>query len=216
LQIAQYKFEVEDKLRRLYLRGGQPMAFVFRLVSLRDAKRENLVTDGDYPEIGGYHLLVRDRRQNAAIELGSMATSRERIEMVVAACIDAEFSAYQALPHIDEAALLRWFASDGPAYKDLMHTLQRVGQRGWTLTNHQNPSTKRLMAIKVQDIRANRAIARTTEYWYLRWWSPIEGKYRYPYRETNRHTYLLEKRGDQWLVEENIQPPPLSSTPHRQ
>jgi hypothetical protein len=63
LQIAQYKFEVEDKLRRLYLSGGQPLAFVFRLFSQRDARRDHLVQEDEYPEIGGYYLLVRDRRQ---------------------------------------------------------------------------------------------------------------------------------------------------------
>ena len=71
------------------------------------------------------------------------------------------------------------------------------------------------MAINVKEMNGNKAVVRTTEYWYLRWWSTFEGKYRYPYRETNRHTYILTRRGDNWLVEENIQPPPLSSTPHR-
>jgi hypothetical protein len=216
LQIAQYKFEVEDKLRRLYLRGGPPFAFVFRLVSRRDAWRDHLVVDDDYPEIGGYYLLVRDRRESVDLMPATAAMCRAHIEMVVAGCIDAEFDAYRALPAIDEAKLLRWFAGDGPAYRDLMHTLNQVARRAWTLTNPHNPSTKRLMAINVKEILDGRAVVRATEYWYLRWWSTIEGKYRYPYRETNRHTYILTQRGDDWLVEENIQPAPRSSTPHRQ
>lgn len=216
-QVTQYKFEIEDKLRRLYLRGGQPFNFVFRLVSHRDAWREQLVVDENYPETCGYYLLVRDRRNSAGSDLtpATAATSRALIEMVVAACIDAEFEAYQALPAIDTAKLLRWFASDGPAYQDLMHTLTRVARRGWILTNPQNPSTKRLLAITVRELRDSRAVVRTTEYWYLRWWSTIEEKYPYPYRETNRQTYILTERGGDWLVQENIRPPPLSSTPHR-
>jgi hypothetical protein len=59
-------------------------------------------------------------------------------------------------------------------------------------------------------------IVRTTEYWYLRWWSAVEQKYRYPYRETNRHTYILIRTAEGWLVDENIQPAPRSCTPHRQ
>ena len=43
-------------------------------------------------------------------------------------------------------------------------------------------------------------MVRTTEYWYLRWWGTIEGKYRYPYRETNRQADILTQRGDAWLV----------------
>ena len=216
LQIAQYKFEVEDKLRRLYLRGGQALAFVFRLVSSRDACREHLVVDDDYPETGGYYLLVRNRSESPGIGSETAATRREHIEMVVAGCIDAEFDAYRALPAIDEAKLQRWFADDGPAYRDLIHTLKQMARRGWILTNPHNPSTKRLMAIKVKEILDGEAAVRTTEYWYLRWWSTIEGKYRYPYRETNRQTYILAQRGDDWLVRENIRPAPRSSTPHRQ
>lgn len=68
LQIAQYKFEIEDKLRGAYSRGGQRFEFVFRLVSRRDALRDNLV-DNDYPDIGGYHLLVRDRRESADLDV---------------------------------------------------------------------------------------------------------------------------------------------------
>jgi hypothetical protein len=144
----------------------------------------------------GYYLLVRDRRESADITLATAATSREHIEMLVAACIDAEFDAYRALPAIDETKLLRWFSGDGPAYLDLIHTLKHVAQRGWILTNLHNPSTKRLMAIHVKEILDGKAIVRTSEYWYLRWWSTTEGKYRYPYRETNRHTYIVTKRGD--------------------
>jgi hypothetical protein len=89
-------------------------------------------------------------------------------------------------------------------------------RRGWVLSNPCNPSTKRLLAIEVKEIRGTQAVARTTEYWYLCWWSTVEQKYRYPYRETNRHTYILVNTSDGWQVDENIQPAPRSSTPHRQ
>lgn len=216
LQIAQYKFEIEDKLRRFYLRGGPALAFVFRLVSHRDAGRGHLVVDDNYPETGGYYLRVRDRSESSAMASETAATRREQIEMVVAGCIDAEFDAYRALPAIDEEKLRRWFAGDEPAYRDLVHTLSQMARRGWILTNPYNPSTKRLMAINVKEILGGRAVVRTTEYWYLRWWSTIEEKYRYPYRETNRQTYILTQRGDDWLVQENIRAAPRSSTPHRQ
>jgi hypothetical protein len=63
---------------------------------------------------------------------------------------------------------------------------------------------------------AKQAVLRTTEYWYLRWWSTVEPKYRYPYRETNHQTYVLVNTSDGWQVDENIRPAPRSSTPHRQ
>ncbi len=97
-----------------------------------------------------------------------------------------------------------------------VHTLEQLKRRGWVLSNPYNPSTKRLLAIEVKEIRDEEAIVRTTEYWYLRWWSTVEQKYRYPYRETNRQTYILLNTSDGWLVKENMRAPPRSSTPHRQ
>lgn len=215
-QLAQYKFEVEDRLRRYYLRIGQPVAYVFRLMHRRDALRDGLVVEAAYPDTGGYYLLVRDRRDVGADVLESIAETRDYVEKTVAACIDAEFDAYQALPEIDEGRLLKWFAPRAAAYRDLIHTLARLAQRGWVLTNPHNPSTKRLLSIDAREVRGDTAIVRTTEYWYLRWWSTVEGKYRYPYRETNRQIYVLVRQGREWFVDENIRPAPRSSTPHRQ
>ena len=84
------------------------------------------------------------------------------------------------------------------------------------MSNPLNPSTKRLLAIDVKELRARKAVVRTTEYWYLRWWSTVEQKYRYPYRETNHQTYIVVYIDGRWLVEENIRPAPRWSTPHRQ
>jgi hypothetical protein len=215
-QLVQLKFEVEDKLRRFYLRHGAPVNFVFSLVHRRDAERDRLVVEPHYPHTGGYYLLVRDRRDGGTAAYWTLAESRAYLERVVACCVDAEFNAYQALPEIDEAPLLRWFRRGSDAYRDLVHTLTQLKQRGWVLSNPCNPSTKRLLAIEVKEMRGNEAVVRTTEYWYLRWWSTVEQKYRYPYRETNRHTYILVNTPDGWLVEENIRPAPRSSTPHRQ
>ncbi len=61
-QLAQFKFEVEDKLRRFYLRHGAPVEFVFLLVHRRDAARDQLIVDAHYPDTADYCLLVRDRR----------------------------------------------------------------------------------------------------------------------------------------------------------
>lgn len=215
-QLAQLKFEVEDKLRRFYLRHGAPVEFVFSLVHRRDAARDRLIVDPHYPDTAGYCLLVRDRRDGGDAAVCTPAETRAYLERVVACCMDAEFSAYQALPEIDEAPLLRWFRRGGDAQRDLVHTLTQLKRRGWVLSNPCNPSTKRLLAIEIKEIRENEAVARTTEYWYLRWWSTVEEKYCYPYRETNRHTYILVNTPDGWLVEENIRPAPRSSTPHRQ
>ena len=145
-QLAQFKFEVEDKLRRFYLRHGRPVDFVFSLVHRRDALRDQLVIEPHYPHTAGYYLLVRDRRDGGEAPYWTPAESRAYLESVVASCIDAEFKAYQALPDIDETPLLRWFRDGGDAYRDLIHTLTQIKRRGWMVSNPGNPSTKRLLA----------------------------------------------------------------------
>lgn len=215
-RLAQFKFEVEDKLRRFYLRHGAPVDFVFSLVHRRDAARYQFIPDSHYPDTAGYCLLVRDRRDCGNAAVGTSAQTRAYLESVVAGCIDAEFSAYRALPDFDKTPLQRWFQRGGDAYRDLVNNLTQLARRGWVVSNRCNPSTKRLLAVEIKEMRGKQAIARTTEYWYLRWWSTLEQKYRYPYRETNRHTYYLVNTDDGWRVEGNIFPPPRTSTPHRQ
>lgn len=214
-QLAQLKFEVEDKLRRFYLRHGKPVDFVFSLVHVRDAVRTRLIADPHYPHIAGYYLLARDRREGDGTAHLEAIELRAYLEKVVGCCTDAEFGAYQSLPDIDQAPLLRWIRQDGPAHRDLMHNLLHLRERGWIVSNPRNPSTKRLLEVRVKECRSAEAVVRTTEYWYLRWWSTVEKRYRYPYRETNRHTYVLVNTASGWRVEENIRPSPRSSTPHR-
>lgn len=48
-----------------------------------------------------------------------------------------------------------------------MHILPQLKRRGCVLFNPFNPSTKRLPAIEVKELRGNEAVVRTTEYWYL-------------------------------------------------
>lgn len=50
-QFAQYKFEVETKLREFYLRGGEPVNFVFSLVHNRAVQRNEYPLEERYPPI---------------------------------------------------------------------------------------------------------------------------------------------------------------------
>jgi hypothetical protein len=58
-------------------------------------------------------------------------------------------------------------------------------ERGWILTNPMNPSTKRVLMLKVKKIDKREIFVSTTEYWYLRWWD-TKNSYAFPNRETNR------------------------------
>jgi hypothetical protein len=83
------------------------------------------------------------------------------IERVVSGCVDAEFAAYAALPEINTDEINRWFWIDGPAYREILNLLVRHKERGWVLSNNLNPSTKRLIDIRVKTVEAEEAVVHT-------------------------------------------------------
>ncbi len=215
-QAAQFKFEVEDKLRRFYLRPGRPVDFVFSMVH-RSKLASYRVEDVEYcPQLAGYCLLVRHVSENPCeLVPDAGANVKAYLERVVAESIDAEFRAYLALPQIETDELHQWFCLDSPAIKEILNLLSRHQKKRWIISNPMNPSTKRLLNVKVKRIEGSEAFVNTMEYWYLRWWDDRDGSYTYPYRETNRQVYILRKELDGWKVFENLRPSPRTSTPHR-
>ena len=99
--------------------------------------------------------------------------------------------------------------------KEILNVLSRHKERGWVLTNPMNPSTKRILSIKVKDIEKKEIFVSTTEYWYLRWWDSRKKTYAFPYRETNHQQYVLRIDDGIWKVYETIRPAPRTSIPHR-
>lgn len=169
---AQLKFETEDKLKRFYLRPGRNINFVFKIIHKKDLQNILFEDADSYPDIGGYSVLVRDTSKEVGPNYGVTEKDiKEYIERVVAKAVDSEFEAYQTLPNIITDNLLnRWFYSTGPAKKEILPVLTRHKERGWILTNPMNPSTKRILSIKVKKIEKKEIFVSTTEYWYLRWW----------------------------------------------
>ena len=216
VQAAQLKFEVEDKLRRFYLRPGHPPQFVFTLVHQSELGLYGVGEGDAYPPLAGYCVLVRDLSED---HVGEGQITGDDLSLylgkVVTACVDAEFAAYAALPEIRLEEVRRWFCADGPAYREIANLVSRHQERGWVISNPMNPSTKRLLGTKVKRAAGPEAIVGTTEYWYLRWWGTRERTYVYPYRETNRQVYVLRKESDGWRVSQNLRPPPRSSVGSR-
>lgn len=217
---AQYKFEVEDRLRRHALRPGPAVRFLFSLVHVDelgahgdDAGEPGTAGGHDWPAVAGYCAVVRDLGADYSAEHVDLPAYLER---VVSEAIDAEFRCYQRLPEIEFGELRQWFVEDGPAWREVVTVLERNRVRGWHIRNPLNPSTKRLISVSVVRIAAQEAVVRTREYVYLRWWSEPESKYVYPYREENRQTYILVPDGlGAWRIRENLRPPPRQSAPHR-
>ncbi|MBW2000310.1 MAG: hypothetical protein JRJ29_20425, partial [Deltaproteobacteria bacterium] len=171
VQSAQLKFEVEDKLRRFYLRPGKPVDFVFSLVHRANVALYG-IDEPNYPDLAGYCLLVR-RLSGKEAKLGPGAASgiKAYLEKTVAEAIEAEFRAYEALPQIQTAQLERFFCAGSPAFKEIANILHRHNRKGWIISNPMNPSTKRLLKVKVKKIGPEDAVVSTMEYWYLRWWN---------------------------------------------
>lgn len=213
-QALQYRFEAEDRLRRYYLAPGRPVAFVFTLMHAHRARALELVNE-DYPVANGYVLLVTEDRTGQRAD--DPTDVRDVLERVVADAGEAEWAVYQRLPAVELTPLERSFRAGGPAYRRIQHLAERHHERRWTLTEpHNNPSTKRLIDVKVVKLRGDHAEIRTKEYWYLRWYALDRRDYaQIDWRETNTQTYILTRSGSRWLVEDNIYPPPRNSTPHR-
>lgn len=215
-QAAQLKFEVEDRLRRFYLRPGKPHRFIFAIVHVSHLNRFVLDDIKSYPSFFNYCILIREHSEIAST--GAVSTTLEMkafLERVVTESIDAEFRAYAALPEIRVEELKKWFYPDSPAIKEITDILSRHKDRKWIISNPVNPSTKRLLRIKIQRLDLKECFVHTTEYWYLRWWDVKKNAYSYPYRETNTQVYILRKNEGTWKVYQNLRPSPRTSTPHR-
>ena len=143
------------------------------------------------------------------------AELRPYLERVIAEAVEAEFAAYMALPEVQTETIEKCFCKDSPAFKEILGILSRHKEKDWVLNNPYNPSTKRLLAVSIKEIAENKAVAHTTEYWYLRWWSNRDRKYTYPYRETNRQVYILHRESGGWKIFQNLRPSPRTSAPHR-
>lgn len=216
IQLAQLRFEADDKLRRFYLRPGAPLRYAFTIKHERVLRQLGIQLDPDYPSFLGYYLLVRAVEDSPEVMPRlSQVDTRLFLERVVADAVDAEFDAYRCLPESNTSRLKELFCEDGPGLEYILNILERHAQRGWVLTNHHNPSTKRLIRMDVKEIGNISALVNSVEYWHLRWWSTRDDKYVYTYRETNRQSYVLCCMDGVWKIHDNLRPSPRTSMPNR-
>jgi hypothetical protein len=209
-QAVQYKYEINDRLQRYYLAFGKPVMFVFRLMSeKKDGLSKN--EDRDYPSCNGYRLMVSYNRDSP----DTIHERRLLLEKAIADAGDVEFDAYRRLPDIEASRLENVFDKTGKRFMEILNLLRKHKSRGWTLGNDMNPSTRRLIDVKIKEISETSAEARTSEYWLLMWWSSREGRYVHTYKEENKQTYLFSWKNDRWLVTENRWEKPKTSTPRR-
>ena len=207
---AQYRLEVEKRLRRYYRSAGPALAFVFLLADRGSAVRQDLVGE-DYPSSSGYVLLVSHARPEV-VAAPSELELREYLVRLVEDAARAEFAAYVSTPEVSLSSLDGIFVHDGPAYRRIRNVVEQHARRGWTIRYPEyNPSTMRVLSVRVGDVSETQATVFTEEYWYLRWWSEVEARYAYVYNETNRQRYILTRVDSRWLVDTNVYPPPRNA-----
>ncbi|MEJ7623713.1 MAG: hypothetical protein WKF34_06950 [Pyrinomonadaceae bacterium] len=209
-QAIYYKYEVNDRLQRYYLAFGKPIKFIFHLINEKKAGISDY-DEPDYPSCNNYKLRVSYNKHLP----DAVQEKKLLIEKTIAEAMDAEFDAYQALPELEFARLAAIFDTNGSAYKEIVNRVKKHKKRKWIIRGDTNPSTKRLIDIRIGSLSETRAEVRTSEYWLLMWWSVEEKKYAHTYKEMNRQRYYLIWKDGRWLVQENIYGKPKTSTPRR-
>lgn len=210
LRAAQYKFEINDRLRRYYLLPGKQVSYIFTMAHEKHAGNVGYL-DANYPTTNEYLLLITRNEPY----LGDRLETKSLIERVIADAIDAEWSVYLSLPELNLKPLEGIFHPDGGAFKRIQMLAHAHHKKGWTIANENNPSTRRLIEVRVEKLTLSSAQVRTEEYWYLRWWSIKKAAYVHVYNETNKQRYFLSAQNDRWLIVDNVYPPPKTSTPRR-
>lgn len=210
-QAIQYKYEITDRLRRYYYSPGERVRFIF---SLEHEKHDGIsdYEDPQYPASNGY--LLRITLNEVPYDL--IQQTRAYLERVVAEAVDAEWAVYSKLPELNLDPLLKVFDPEGSAYKRIRRVAEGHHKKQLTICNDFNPSTKRLIDVKVVKLTSTSALVRTSEYWLLYWWSIEKGSYiNYVYNELNRQEYFLVRQSTRWVVRDNHYPAPKTSTPRR-
>jgi hypothetical protein len=210
---AQLKFEVSDRLRRHYLRHEPSEGLAFALVHRSEMGEYRIRETVSYPDIAGYAVLIREPKRDSTLPPQADALA-DYLERVVAEAVDSEFRFY-ALGQPDPATLQLWFCAGGPALREIVQRAERRREQGWIISNPLNPSTRRLLAVKVRRVTGEEAVVGSTQYWYLRWWSTRTSDYIYAFRQTTQMTYVLRREDGTWRVYENLKPSPRTVGPNR-
>lgn len=143
---------------------------------------------------------------------GVWIDNHKEIQTFIRSAIDAEFQAYKSLPTLGYDGLKELFNENGSAYQRIKNLLLQHHDRGWIISNPENPSAVLLLDIAVEQASPMEYKVLTTEYWYLRWYSITEKKYRLIYNETNDQVYIIKKIDDALKIEANIYPKPRRGT----
>lgn len=196
---AQLKFEVQGRLRRFYLAHGGSSPVVLTLLHRADLVRYRVPEGASYPAVASYCLMVREPARDTSLP-GSSRLLASYLERVVAEAAEAEYRTYLALPELRSDLLARWFTEDGPVLSQVVDRASQRREQGWVLCNPLNPSTHRVLSVRVRRLSSDEATLSSLQFWHLRWWSARLSDYVYAYQETSRQEHTLKRCGDDWRL----------------
>ncbi len=130
---------------------------------------------------------------------------------IVTKANQAEFNAYKALPNIETAELLKYRTENGSGYMRIYNVLVQHSKKGWTIGNEGNPSGFTQQKVWIESMSNDKAVVKTQEYWYLRWFEVPTQLYRYIYNEENEQTKTLELIDGEWKISSVFYPSPKNS-----
>lgn len=150
-----------------------------------------------------WNTYIKGKKRKYKLKYSSL---EEKLADVVRNANDAEFNAYKTLPEIQTGELEKYLDIEGTAYKRILNILVRHSKKKWVINNDRNPSGYKCYKILIKSINKNEAIIKTREYWYLRWYSLTENKYRKIYNIENEQTWTLAFDGNSWKVSDTYYP----------
>lgn len=203
-----YNYQIKKRLEKFVKDPDEQRRFVFSITH-----RKNLSSQfSSYPCCNKYAMRVAFSKTEAKISKEKSAR-KAIIKKAVSDAIDLEFEVYKKLPTDDLSEILlelqKTFDKDGSAYRKILKTLKKHNKARHTIQNKNNPSRKQLKEIEIVsfDFEKNEAKVETKEFFHLKWYSEEKGDYMPSvYRKENIQTYVLEWKGDQWMVIKNIYP----------
>jgi len=130
---------------------------------------------------------------------------------IVTKANEAEFQAYKSLPRIETTELLKYRTAEGSGYLRIYNVLVQHSKKGWTIGNEGNPSGYTQQKVWIEKLSSSKAIVKTQEYWYLRWFELPTQLYRHIYNEQNEQTKTLELIDGHWKISSVFYPSPKNS-----
>jgi hypothetical protein len=131
----------------------------------------------------------------------SPTLEKKAIKNLIIKANEVQFEAYKSL---DTLNIITYYHPEGSAYKAIV-TLIKINQQNSRRIcfPSENPSFQKVFTCEVESLKGNKAIVKTTEHWFLKWFDTDLKKYVVSYDEKNDQLYELIKEDNTWRIMHN-------------